>query len=152
MTILMWDYDKFVEDLLKKHDINHKVVLFDKPIPMAYSPAPIEFRINILAINRYINGDNHPKLTDEEILSIMTYHEIGHCLDSRKHPPLDLKAIRIKTRGTMEEWIKFTLEREKNAWKYGRELVPEHLISEYDKLNEKNMELYRNMDYSKYQE
>lgn len=77
-------------------------------------------------------------LSLEEFFEIAIYHEIGHHLDYIANPKRKLyREIHIDD--VSDEFI---LEGELNAYKYGRDLVPDHLISYYDILNQFNIEKY----------
>lgn len=145
MKLKIWDYAKVVQKLLDQHGIKCNIELFDKQTPLAYSITYNELRMNIMAINSFLNKKDYPNLSDEEVLTIMTYHEIGHIFDFREHPCLLERAIEIKQFGTSEEWKEFNIERELNAWKYAKELVPPHLLIEFDDLNEKSVKIYEEM-------
>ncbi|TVY04471.1 hypothetical protein [Cohnella terricola] len=77
-------------------------------------------------------------LSLEEFFEIAVYHEIGHHLDYIANPNRKLYREILVEDATIE----FILEGEMNAYRYARDLVPGHLISYYDILNQFNIEKY----------
>lgn len=77
-------------------------------------------------------------LSLEEFFKIAVYHEIGHHLDYIANPNRKLyREIHVD-----DATNEFILEGELNAYKYGRDLVPDSLISYSGSLNQFNIEKY----------
>lgn len=141
MKLKIGEYEKVIKNFLQQHDIGMKIIISDSPNPFYYVPSKIALKVNLMAVNRYINKGIHAGLTDEEVIQIMVCHELGHYRELFFNPFID--PVRVKEEETQEDWNRFIIERELGAWRYGEHFVPEHLLEEYNKLNENNMEIYR---------
>lgn len=88
-----------------------------------------------------LNKSQIPELAHlslEEFFEISVYHEIGHHLDYVANPNRKLYRETHVENATKE----FILEGEVNAYKYGRNLVPDCLLDYFDILNKFNIEKY----------
>ncbi|MGP4060550.1 hypothetical protein [Halobacillus sp. H74] len=68
----------------------------------------------------------------DDIVKIIVCHEIGYYLTFKKHKH-DLKTLMY---GEDEEIAELKAVIERNAWNYGRGLVPDNLLDSYDKVRE----------------
>jgi hypothetical protein len=141
MKLKIDDYDKIIKKILENHNVDFDIVITDSDNPMNYVPSRFELKVNPMAINRYLNKNIHPNIAEEEVIEIMVCHELGHHKELMFNPFIN--PIRVKEEGTEEDWDKFVIEREYGAWEYGKQFVPEHLMSEYNKLNENNLQVYK---------
>ncbi|MDQ0246300.1 hypothetical protein J2S09_003904 [Bacillus fengqiuensis] len=127
-----WDIEKIIKNTLHEHnlDINYE---FNNNLtaPMSYNVSTNTIKFNYLQVNGYI-GKIRIKETDENVVKILLYHEIGYYLDFKKNK----HDLRILMYGDEEEKENLQSEIETNAWEYGRTLVPEQLLKSYDKVCE----------------
>ncbi len=132
--LYIWDIEELVKDTLAFHQlpINYE---FNNELnaPMSYNVSTNTIKFNYLQLNGYQAKVNFKlKETEENIAKILLYHEIGYYLDFKKHRH-DLRILMYEEE---EEQQKFLAEIERNAWEFGRKLLPDDLVESYDKLRE----------------
>lgn len=64
----------------------------------------------------------------ERFVILLTYHELGHYLDFQSNP---YKVQYINDH-------KKQLELEEGAWDYGKTIIPDELIEDFDRINSQN--------------
>ncbi|WP_079529362.1 hypothetical protein [Halobacillus hunanensis] len=130
--LYIWDIEKIIRNTLQEHNlpINYEFNN-DLPTPMNFNVSTNTIKFHYLQINGYLSKIKL-KETDEDLVKIILYHEIGYYLTFRKHKH-DLKTLMY---GEEEEIAALQSEIETNAWEYGRALVPEQLVESYDKVRE----------------
>ncbi|WP_078410082.1 hypothetical protein [Priestia abyssalis] len=127
-----WDIEKIIKNTLQEHNLNINYEFNNHlPAPMSYNVSTNTIKFNYLQVNGYI-GNIRMKETDENVVKIILYHEIGYYLDFKKNK----HDLRILMYGDEEEKESLKAEIEMNAWEYGRTLVPEQLLDLYDKVRE----------------
>jgi hypothetical protein len=100
---------------------------------MSYNVSTNTIKFNYLKVNGYIAKINFKiKETNENLVKLMLYHEIGYYLDFKKNK----HDIRTLMYGEDDEKEQLMAEIEKNSWDYGRGIVPEHLVNAYDQYRE----------------
>lgn len=98
--------------------------------PMSYSPHNNVIKFNPVRISHYVNkfADN---LNSDQIIEIIACHEIGHLIDfSENKLPEGCRKLHASE----------VYEREQSAWQYGRKIVSQNLIADYDEFNRLNLE------------
>jgi hypothetical protein len=101
--------------------------------PMSYNVSTNTIKFNYLKVNGYIAKINFKiKETDENLVKLMLFHEIGYYLDFKKNK----HDIRTLMYGEDDEKEQLMSEIERNSWDYGRKIVPEQLVNSYDHLRE----------------
>ncbi|GGF27197.1 MULTISPECIES: hypothetical protein [Halobacillus] len=130
--LYIWHIEKIIKNTLQEHnlDINYE---FNNNLtaPMSYNVSTNTITFNYLEVNGYI-GKIKLKETEENFVKLIVYHEIGYYLTFKKHKH-DLRTLMY---GEDEEIEELKAEIERNAWDYGRTLVPDHLVESYDKVRE----------------
>ncbi|WP_026695618.1 hypothetical protein [Peribacillus kribbensis] len=130
--INIWNIENIIKDTLLEHklDINYE---FNNSLtaPMSYNVSTNTIKFNYLEVNGY-KGKIRIKETEENMVKIILYHEIGYYLYFKKNK----SNLRILAYGGEEEKVNLQSEIEINAWEYGRTLVPEQLVKSYDKVRE----------------
>jgi hypothetical protein len=100
---------------------------------MNYNVSTNTIKFNYLQVNGYIAKINFKiRETEENIVKLLLYHEIGYYLDFKKNK----HDIRTLMYGEDEEIEQLMSEIERNSWEYGRILVPDHLVNAYDQVRE----------------
>ncbi|WP_347549905.1 hypothetical protein ABFG93_20840 [Pseudalkalibacillus hwajinpoensis] len=132
--LYIWDIENIIKDTLHEHnlDINYE---FNNNLtsPMSYNVSTNTIKFNYLEVNGYTGKINFKiKETEENIVRILLYHEIGYYLDFKKHKH-DLRILMYDEEEIQQELLS---EIETNAWEYGRKLIPEQLIESFDKVRE----------------
>lgn len=130
--LYIWTIEKIIESELKELKI-YIDYEFDNqlPAPMSYNISTRTLKFNYLQINGY-RGKIRVRETDEDFVRLILYHTVGYYLDYQKNK----HDIRTLVYGGDEEKQELLSQIEKNAWEYGRSLVPERLIESYDKMRE----------------
>ncbi|PLT29803.1 hypothetical protein [Peribacillus deserti] len=130
--IYIWNVEEIIRNTLLEHnlDINYE---FNNSLtsPMSYNVSTNTIKFNYLEVNGY-KGKIRIKETEENFVKIILYHELGYYLYFKKNKP----DLRILMYGGEEEKENLHSEIDKNAWDYGRTLVPEELVKSYDKVRE----------------
>lgn len=137
--LYIWDIVRIIEKTLHEQNLDiHYEFNNSLSAPMSYNVSTNTIKFNYLQVNGYI-AKIHVKVkeTDENLVRILLYHELGYYLDFKKNK----YDVRILMYGDEEEKEKLTTEIEKNAWEYGRTLVPLQLLEAYDKVREVNQML-----------
>ncbi|OBZ10878.1 hypothetical protein [Bacillus sp. FJAT-26390] len=121
LPLIEFDIDYYEKTtMFMGYNLNEKLIAYNLPM---YEP----------------NKSQTPELAHlslEEFFEIAIYHEIGHHLDYIANPNRRL----YREMHVEDATVEFILEGEVNAYKYGRDLVPDPLISYYDILNKFNIE------------
>lgn len=134
-----WDIEKIIQTTLQEHNLNINYEFNNQlSAPMSYNVSTNTIKFNYLQVNGYI-GNIRMKETDENVVKIILYHEIGYYLDFKKNK----HDLRILMYGDEEEKESLKAEIETNAWEYGRTLVPEQLLDLYDKVRELDKRLIK---------
>lgn len=130
--LYIWDIEKIIESTLREHNLNINYEFNNKlPAPMSYNVSTNTIRFNYLQVNGYLAKINFKiKETDENLVKIILYHEIGYYLDFKKNKH-DLRTLKYGEDDEIEQ-LKTTIE--KNAWEYGLTLVPKQLIKAYEQM------------------
>lgn len=124
--------EKIINDTLEEHNLDINYEINNKlNVPMSYNVSTNTIKFNYLQVNGYLNKIRI-KESDENFVKIILYHVIGYYLDFKKNKH-DLRTLMYG-----EDWEieKLKTEIERNAWEYGRTLVPEHLLQSYDQVRE----------------
>ncbi|WP_338452888.1 hypothetical protein R4Z09_14090 [Niallia oryzisoli] len=142
--LYIWDIERIIEGTLKEHKLNIKYEFNNKlTAPMSYNVSINTIKFNYLKINGYISIMKvQVKETDENLVKIILYHELGYYLDFKKNK----HDLRILMYGDEEEKERLKSEIETNAWEYGRTLVPQQLLESYDKVRELNKILVKGIE------
>jgi len=130
--LYIWDIEKIIENTLREHNLNINYE-FNNTLhaPMSYNVSTNTIKFNYLQVNGYLAKINFKiKETDENLIKIIIYHEIGYYLDFKKNKH-DLRTLKY---GEEEEIEQLKTKIETNAWEYGRKLVPKHLQKAYDQV------------------
>lgn len=139
--LYIWDIEKIIKETLNEHnlDINYE---FNNnlTVPMCFNVSTNTIKFNYLQVNAYI-GIYKIKVTDENFVKLILYHELGYYLDFKKNK----HDLRILVYGDEEEKEMLKSEIETNAWEYGRTLVPVQLLDSYDKVREFDKMLLKNL-------
>ncbi|GLB61656.1 hypothetical protein [Cytobacillus sp. NCCP-133] len=130
--LYIWDIEKIIKNTLAEHRLNINDEFNNKlKAPMNFNVSTNTIKFNYLEVNGYIAKINFKiKETDENIVKLLLYHEIGYYLDFKKNK----YDIRTLLYGEDEEKEQLMAAIERNAWEYGRLLVPEHLAAAYDQV------------------
>ncbi|MFC7322547.1 hypothetical protein [Halobacillus campisalis] len=132
--LYVWDVEKIIRDTLSEHSLDINIEINNNlRAPMSYNVSTNTLNFNYLEINGYMSKVKM-KESEENFARIIVYHEIGYYLTFKKHKH-DLRTLKY---GEDEEIEALKSEIERNAWDYGRTLVPEHLIESYDKVREQD--------------
>ncbi|MCY7947949.1 hypothetical protein P8891_05705 [Bacillus atrophaeus] len=103
-------------------------------------------RDNVIKYNienlRLLRQKHFLQLTLEEVGIICLCHEIGHFIENRRNPYIGNEAREFNKKD--KSWLTFKFNREKNAYKFGYLVLPNHLKESYEKVNELNLANYRN--------
>ncbi|WP_175990552.1 hypothetical protein [Bacillus sp. Marseille-Q1617] len=130
--LYIWNIEKIIQQTLSDHNLEIKYESNNQlTVPMSYNVSHNTIRFNYLKINGYIAKLNI-KETKENLVKIVLYRVLGYYLDFKKNK----HDTRILMYGDKKEIKELNALIEKNAWVYGRTLVPEELLSAYDKMYE----------------
>ncbi|MED1203958.1 hypothetical protein [Heyndrickxia acidicola] len=140
--LYIWDIEEIIKNTLLEHKLNINYELNNKlPSPMSYNISTNTLKFNYLQINGYIANINFKiKETDKDCVKLILYHELGYYLDFKKNK----HDMRTLVYGGDEEKAHLLFLIEENAWEYGRTLVPEKLLTSYDKVREIDKMLLKN--------
>jgi predicted SprT family Zn-dependent metalloprotease len=132
--LYFWDIEQIIKNTLHELNLNINVEISNTlNAPMNYNVSTNTIKFNYLKVNGYNAQINFKiKETDENFIKIILYHELGYYLDFKKNK----RDLRILLYGEDKEKEQLMIEIEKNAWEYGRTLVPEHLVKSYDLVRE----------------
>ncbi|WP_110065065.1 hypothetical protein [Cytobacillus oceanisediminis] len=132
--LYIWDIEKIIKNTLAEHRLNINYEFNNKlNAPMNYNVSTNTIKFNYLQVNGYIAKINFKiRETEENIVKLLLYHEIGYYLDFKKNK----HDIRTLMYGEDEEIEQLMSEIERNSWEYGRILVPDHLVNAYDQVRE----------------
>ncbi|KON85529.1 hypothetical protein AF332_00675 [Sporosarcina globispora] len=132
--LYIWDIEKIIKITLDEFQLNINYEFSNTlTAPMSYNVSTNTIKFNYLKVNGYIAKINFKiRETDENLVKLMLYHEIGYYLDFKKNK----HDIRTLMYGEDDEKEQLMSEIEKNSWDYGRKIVPEHLVNAYDHLRE----------------
>jgi predicted SprT family Zn-dependent metalloprotease len=132
--LYFWDIEKTIKNTLNELNLDINVEISNKlNVPMSYNVSTNTIKFNYLKVNGYNAQINFKiKETDENFVKIILYHELGYYLDFKKNK----RDLRILLYGEDEEKKQLMAEIEKNAWEYGRTLVPKHLVESYNQVRE----------------
>jgi hypothetical protein len=133
-VLYIWDIEKIIKNTLAEHRLNINYEFNNKlNAPMNYNVSTNTIKFNYLQVNGYIAKINFKiRETEENIVKLLLYHEIGYYLDFKKNK----HDIRTLMYGEDEEIEQLMSEIERNSWEYGRILVPDHLVNAYDQVRE----------------
>jgi hypothetical protein len=132
--LYFWDIEQIIKTTLQELNLDINVEISNNlNAPMNYNVSTNTIKFNYIKVNGYYAQINFKiKETDEHFIKIMLYHELGYYLDFKKNK----RDLRILLYGEDKEKEQLMAEIEKNAWDYGRTLVPEHLVKSYDLVRE----------------
>ncbi len=132
--LYIWDVEKIIKTILEEHNLNINYEFNNElTSPMSYNVSSNTIKFNYLQINGYhAQISIKIKETEENIVKILLYHEIGYYLNFKKHR----HDLRILIYEDEKEQQKLLSEIETNAWEYGRKLLPEDLLDSYDAVRE----------------
>lgn len=132
--LYIWDIEKIILHTLNEQRLNINYEFSNTlASPMSYNVSTNTIKFNYLKVNGYIAKINFKiKETNENLVKLMLYHEIGYYLNFKKNK----HDIRTLMYGEDDEKEQLMAEIEKNSWDYGRGIVPEHLVNAYDQFRE----------------
>ncbi|MEH7332446.1 hypothetical protein V7161_07395 [Neobacillus drentensis] len=132
--LYIWDIEKIIENTLREHNLTINYEFNNNlPAPMSYNVSTNTIKFNYIQVNGYLAKINFKiKETDENLIKIILYHEIGYYLDFKKNK----HDLRILKYGEDDEIEQLKTKIETNAWEYGRAMVPEQLVKAYDQVRE----------------
>ncbi|WP_326161071.1 hypothetical protein [Neobacillus niacini] len=137
MMLYIRNIEKIIDETLEKHNLDINYEINNKlTVPMSFNISTNTIKFNYLQVNGYINKIRM-KETEENLVKIILYHVIGYYLDYKKNK-YDLRTLMY---GEDYEIAKLKMEIERNAWVYGRTLVPEQMLHAYDQVRELDKEL-----------
>lgn len=143
MSIKVEDYLGFVKKLVFNGGMCPYYEVKEMDVVMSYSFSTNTLKMNIFLIEHVLSNKPYPALTDEQMLSVMTYHEMGHMKDIRKNPMLLEEAIKLMKLNDKDIYNKFMIQRELSAWELGKQFVPIEIMEEYDDFNKQSLEVYK---------
>ncbi|TMW70471.1 hypothetical protein FGB90_16930 [Alteribacter natronophilus] len=126
--------EEIIKDTLYSHDLKINYEYNEAlPAPMSYNKSTNTIKFNYLEVNAYkaVVG-SRIKESDENIVRLILYRQIGHYLDFKNN----WHDMRILMFGGEHEKRMLRAKLDRNAWEYGRTLVPENLLHAYDKMRE----------------
>lgn len=129
-----WEIEEIIKKTLQELNLNLAYEIDNQlKAPMSFNISTNTIKFNYIQINQYKAKMNvRMKETDENFVKLMLYREIGYYLDFKKNKH-DLRTLMY---GGEEEKKILMRTIEKNAWIFGRTLVPEQLLNAYDTLHE----------------
>ncbi|WP_394232054.1 hypothetical protein [Niallia oryzisoli] len=142
--LYIWDIERIIKETLEEHHLNIKYEFNNElTAPMSYNVSTNTIKFNYLKVNGYISIMKvQLKESNENLVKIILYHEIGYYLDFKKNK----HDLRILMYGDDVEKERLKSEIEKNAWEYGRNIVPQPLLESYDKTREVNKMLVKGVE------
>ncbi|MDG5473638.1 hypothetical protein P6709_18070 [Jeotgalibacillus sp. ET6] len=132
--LYIWNIQEIINATLQKHNLDI-LCEFDNQLsaPMSYNVSTRTIKFNYLKVNGYKAKVNYKlRESDENLIKLLLYHEIGYYLDFKKNKH-DVRTLLYGEDIEKEELMRVI---EKNAWQYGRTLVPHDLLDSYDLLQE----------------
>jgi hypothetical protein len=137
--LYIWNIEKIIQETLSRHNLEINYEANNQlTVPMSYNVSHNTIRFNYLKINGYIAKLNI-KEKAENLVRIILYRILGYYLDFKKNK----HDTRILMYGEDREIAELKALMEKNAWDYGRTLVPEELVGPYDRMRELDKVLLR---------
>jgi hypothetical protein len=137
--LYIWNIEKIIQETLSRHNLEINYEANNQlTVPMSYNVSHNTIRFNYLKINGYIAKLNI-KEKDENLVRIILYRILGYYLDFKKNKH-DTRTLMY---GEDREIAELKALMEKNAWDYGRTLVPEELVGAYDRMYELDKVLLR---------
>jgi hypothetical protein len=137
--LYIWNIEKIIQETLSRHNLEINYEANNQlTVPMSYNVSHNTIRFNYLKINGYIAKLNI-KEKDENLVRIILYRILGYYLDFKKNK----HDTRILMYGEDREIAELKALMERNAWDYGRTLVPEELVGAYDRMHELDKVLLR---------
>ncbi len=132
--LYIWNIENIMKETLEKLniDINFE---FDNKLkaPMSFNISTNTIKFDYLQINGYkAKLNNKIRESDENFVKLILFHEIGYYLDFKKNK----HDLRILMYGGEDEKKILMRQIEKNAWVFGRTVVPDYLLEAYDKMRE----------------
>jgi len=129
-----WNIENIIKETLEELglEINFE---FDNSLkaPMSFNISTNTIKFNYLQINGYkAKINNKIRESDENFVKLILFHEVGYYLDFKKNK----HDLRILMYGGEDEKKILMRQIEKNAWVFGRTVVPDHLLVAYDKMRE----------------
>ena len=139
--LYIWDIETIIEHIKNDNQLDiHSEANNRLSAPMSFNVSTNTLTFNYLEVNGYISKMKL-KESDENLVKIMIYHELGYYLTFKKHKH-DLRTLKY---GEDEEVEALKNEIETNAWEYGRTLAPEELLDSYDKVRELDARLIKGL-------
>ncbi|WP_341829892.1 hypothetical protein [Thalassobacillus devorans] len=139
--LYIWDIETIIEQTKNENQLDiHSEANNQLSSPMSFNVSTNTLTFNYLEVNGYISKMKI-KESDENLVKIMIYHELGYYLTFKKHKH-DLRTLMY---GEDEEVEALKNEIETNAWEYGRTLAPEELLDSYDKVRELDARLLKGL-------
>ncbi|MFG6120351.1 MULTISPECIES: hypothetical protein [Thalassobacillus] len=139
--LYIWDIETIIEQTKNENQLDiHSEANNRLSAPMSFNVSTNTLTFNYLEVNGYISKMKI-KESDENLVKIMLYHELGYYLTFKKHK----HDIRTLMYGEDEEVEALKNEIETNAWEYGRTLAPEELLDSYDKVRELDARLIKGL-------
>ncbi|MCA1057196.1 hypothetical protein LCM10_19820 [Rossellomorea aquimaris] len=130
--LYIWKIEKVIQETLSEHSLKINYEANNGlTVPMSYNVSHNIIRFNYLKINGYIAKLNI-KESEENLVRIVLYRVLGYYLDFKKNR----HDTRILMYGDDKEKSDLKALIERNAWIYGRTLVPEELLRAYDRMHE----------------
>nr|WP_010530222.1 hypothetical protein [Lentibacillus jeotgali] len=131
--LYIWNIERIIKAALKELNLDLNCEFNnDLTVPMSYNVSTKTIKFNYLQVNGYISELFKLRESDETIVKLILYHELGYYLDFKKNK----RDLKILIYGDDDEKEELQSEIEVNAWEYGRTLVPEQLVKSYDKIRE----------------
>ncbi|QAS52215.1 hypothetical protein [Halobacillus litoralis] len=130
--LYIWHIEKIIKNIMQEHNLNINYEANNNlPTPMSFNISTNTLNFNYLQVNGYMSKIKINESADD-FVKIIVCHEIGYYLTFKKHKH-DLKTLMY---GEDEEIAELKAVIERNAWNYGRGLVPDNLVDSYDKVRE----------------
>ncbi|KIL47043.1 hypothetical protein [Jeotgalibacillus campisalis] len=132
--LYIWNIQEIITTTLQKHNLDISCDFDNKlSVPMSYNVSTQTIKFNYLKVNGYkAKVDYKLRESDENLIKLLLYHEIGYYLDFKKNK----HDVRTLLYGEDDEKEQLMSVIEQNAWQYGRTLVPDQLLESYDRLHE----------------
>nr|WP_077330178.1 hypothetical protein [Virgibacillus siamensis] len=131
--LYIWNIERIIKATLEELHLNINYESnTELAAPMSYNVSSKTIKFNYLQVNGYIGKLFKLKESDENIIKLILYHELGYYLDFKKNK----RDLKILIYGEDDEKEELQSEIEANAWEFGKTLVPEHLVESYDKMYE----------------
>ncbi|UOQ46558.1 hypothetical protein MUN89_21100 [Halobacillus salinarum] len=139
--LYIWNIETIIDEIVQKHNLDITYEINNKlTAPMSFNVSTNTLTFNYLQVNGYISKIK-VKETEENLVKIIVFHELGYYLTFKKHKH-DLKTLRY---GEDDEVEALQAEIERNAWDYGRTLVPEELVNAFDRVRDQDRMLLQGL-------